>query len=111
MAVVLGAFGAHGLEGVLSEESLQSYRIATRYQLIHSVLLIALGMSPLIRKISISVSVCFTAGIILFSGSIYVLTVFEGLGWLGPVTPIGGGLLIFGWIQLTIWGARQWNGD
>lgn len=98
--VVLGAFGAHGLRGRLGAEALASWQTAVQYHLLHSVALLALALyaSSTGRAIG-APAVLFCAGILLFSGSIYVL-VLGGPRWLGPVTPLGGLCLIAGWLAL-----------
>lgn len=104
LAVVLGAFGAHGLKEVLSDEKMVSYKTGISYQFYHTF---ALLITALLMKISPSKwfrwsSVCFILGILFFSGSIYLLACRELIGltnyrWLGPITPIGGLLFIAGW--------------
>jgi len=100
LAVGLGAFGAHGLRDTVSPEQLASWTTATQYHLLHSVVLLALALFALHSGRSIRLpALLFTAGIVLFSGSIYVL-VLTDLRWLGPVTPLGGLCLIAGWLSL-----------
>ncbi len=101
--VVLGAFGAHGLKNRLSADSLHAWETAVEYQLFHSVALLiscllALqwGDSGLLRWSGGA----FALGMLLFSGSIYILSLTTGLRWLGPVTPVGGLALIVGWALL-----------
>lgn len=101
VGVMLGAFGSHTLEGELEPDRLEAFETAVRYQLLHSLLLVILGVSamdPPLELVGL-----FSAGIILFSGSIYGLVL---LNWsiLGPLTPIGGTLLILGWGWLTLQG-------
>ena len=88
----------------LAPEQLSSWETAVSYHLLHAVLLAALAWSAGGRPIGLPAAL-FTAGILLFSGSIYVL-VLGGPRWLGPVTPIGGLSLIAGWIALA-WVARS----
>jgi len=102
LAVLLGAFGAHGLKGRVPAESIASWNTAVEYHLLHSVVLLALalwagqsGAAPTPQWTMRA----FFAGILLFSGSIYGL-VLGGPRVLGPVTPIGGVLLISGWLSL-----------
>jgi uncharacterized membrane protein YgdD (TMEM256/DUF423 family) len=100
LAVGLGAFGAHGLRGTVSPEQLASWTTATQYHLLHSVVLLALALFALYSGRSIWLpALLLSAGIVLFSGSIYLL-VLTDLRWLGPVTPIGGLCLIAGWLSL-----------
>jgi uncharacterized membrane protein YgdD (TMEM256/DUF423 family) len=107
-SVILGAFGAHGLRSRISPEQLQSFETGVRYQLAHALALLFIGL--LASRSDMNglryATYLFMAGILLFSGSIYLLSTREltGLdGWksfLGPVTPIGGLLLIAGWCAL-----------
>lgn len=100
LAVGLGAFGAHGLRGTVSPEQLASWTTATQYHLLHSVALLALALFGLQSGRSILLpAILLAAGILLFSGSIYLL-VLTDLRWLGPVTPIGGFCMIAGWLSL-----------
>ncbi len=104
IGVVLGAFGAHGLRERLTPEQLSSWETAVTYHLLHAVLLGGLAWNTGTRPLGLT-GALFTAGILLFSGSIYVL-VLGGPRWLGPVTPIGGLALIAGWLSLA-WLARS----
>ena len=106
-AVMLGAFGAHALKAKISPEQLHSFETAVKYQFYHALVLLILGI--LIEKYSSTLLVysswLFIAGILFFSGSIYLLSNKVWLGienwkWLGPVTPFGGLLLIIGWILM-----------
>ena len=107
LAVILGAFGAHLLKTILSSELMESYLTGNRYHLVHTGIILALFgirkyLSPIWFKRAVYL---FISGIILFSGSIYLLSVRETLStpylaYLGPVTPIGGVLLISGWISI-----------
>ncbi len=100
LAVGLGAFGAHGLRDTVSPQQLASWTTATQYHLLHSVVLLSLALFALHSGRSIRLpALLLCAGIVLFSGSIYVL-VLTDLRWLGPVTPIGGLCLIAGWLSL-----------
>jgi uncharacterized membrane protein YgdD (TMEM256/DUF423 family) len=98
--VLLGAFGAHGLEGRVSAEALASWRTAVQYHLAHAVALLSLGLfgSASGRSVALPAAL-FAAGILLFSGSIYAL-VLGGPRWLGPVTPLGGLAFAAGWLSL-----------
>ena len=100
LAVVLGAFGAHGLERIADPSQLDAWSTASEYHLLHSVALLALALygARSERSVRIPASL-FAAGIVLFSGSIYAL-VLTGMSWLGPVTPLGGVCLIAGWLSL-----------
>jgi uncharacterized membrane protein YgdD (TMEM256/DUF423 family) len=98
--VMLGAFGAHALQARLNAAQLASWDTAVKYHLIHSVALLALALFAAQSQRSIQLPAgAFTLGVLLFSGSIYLL-VLTGQRWLGPVTPIGGLCFIVGWISL-----------
>ncbi|KAK3401300.1 DUF423-domain-containing protein, partial [Sordaria brevicollis] len=95
-AVGLGAFGAHGLKKRISDPNkIASWSTAAHYQLVHSAVLLAASHHPV-------ASALFTAGMTMFSGSIYALTLdTERYRFLGPVTPVGGLFLIAGWLALA----------
>ena len=100
--VILGAFGAHLLEKLLSAAQLASFETGLRYQFYHVFFLILLSLVPRIEeKDKNKIALLISIGILLFSGSIYLLNLQDvlglNLGFLGPVTPIGGSLLIFAW--------------
>lgn len=107
-AVMLGAFGAHALKSKLTTEQLQVYETGVRYQMYHVFALIAVAF--LIDKypgksVLNYAGYSFMAGIVLFSGSLYLLSTKQLLGmesakWLGPVTPLGGLFFIMGWALL-----------
>lgn len=100
LAVVAGAFGAHGLRARVAAEQLAAWQTASQYHLLHSVALLALALFAARADTPIRIQgSLFVAGIVLFSGSIYLL-VLTGARWLGPVTPLGGLLLIAGWLSL-----------
>lgn len=108
LAVILGAFGAHGLRNVLSAAQIASFETGVRYQMYHAFLLLFVGtsafISPRMQKL---IYVFILWGIILFSGSIYLLatndmTTFFDFKMIGFITPIGGTLLIIGWIVLIV---------
>lgn len=102
IAVVFGAFATHGLKPLLSDTSFDSFQLAIRYQMYHAFFLFVIGLMPQLQpnqKKRILLVTLF--GVLLFSGSIYllstnVLTTFD-LSFLGPITPIGGLLLILAW--------------
>lgn len=102
VAVALGAFGAHGLRGRLAPALFDVYQTAVQYQFYHSLawLLVAvLGLSAPSARLRFS-GICFGAGILLFSGSLYVLAL-SGIHWLGAVTPLGGVGFLLGWLLLA----------
>lgn len=110
LAVALGAFGAHGLQKVISDEKIiQGFKTAVEYQMWHALALIATGIlaekfdPPLLQW----AMRCFIAGIIFFSGSLYLLSFLKIQGSslvkiAGPITPIGGLLFILGWALLLV---------
>jgi uncharacterized membrane protein YgdD (TMEM256/DUF423 family) len=104
-AVILGAFGAHALKEVLSESQLSSFQTGVRYQFFHglAILILSFNMNYFTERLS-SIIKIMSAGIILFSFSIYLLNIQYLIGfsmsYLGPITPIGGLLLITSWIGL-----------
>ena len=105
-AVIFGAFGAHALKEHLSPEQLASFETGVRYQFYHAFALLILAQLMYKRKnkLILYAGWLFIAGTVLFSGSIYLLALRNIVGfsgsWLGPVTPIGGALLIIGWALL-----------
>lgn len=106
LGVAAGAFGAHGLEGRVSPDRLQTFRTAVTYQMYHALALLAVGWaaqggSALVH----GAGYCFVAGIVVFSGSLYLL-VLTDTSWLGAVTPLGGVFFLAGW-GLFAWGVWQ----
>lgn len=108
-AVALGAFGAHGLKESLSPERLEIFHTGVRYQFYHAFALLFLGLwaksSPNNRMIS-RAGIAFFIGIVLFSGSLYVLSIRDlvswSVSWLGPVTPLGGVSFMVGWLLVLL---------
>lgn len=102
LAVALGAFAAHGLRNVLSAEYLTVFQTGVHYQMVHALALLAVGM--LVQKSparSLRVAAwSFTLGIVLFSGSLYALTL-SGVRSLGMITPLGGVAFLVGWAALA----------
>jgi uncharacterized membrane protein YgdD (TMEM256/DUF423 family) len=101
--VALGAFGAHGLKATLGETGgLENWKTAVLYQLVHAVALLALAArtEPVVGR----VSWWWTLGVVLFSGSLYLLALGAPAKFLWPVTPAGGLALLLGWAVLT-WSA------
>lgn len=103
VGVSLGAFGAHGLRGRLSPEMLAVFETGVRYQLYHALAIIAVAvlMTRLDGRAAVAAAWCFTAGIVVFSGSLYALTL-TGITVLGAITPIGGLAFLAGWILLAV---------
>lgn len=106
-AVILGAFGAHALGDVLTDSSLATFETGVKYQMYHALLLLLVGgLDFLSEKAKKTVFYLWTIGIVLFSGSIYLLatnalTSFD-FTTIALLTPLGGFLLILGWIFLLI---------
>lgn len=103
LSVLLGAFAAHGLKGRLPPELLTAFQTGVQYQMFHTLALLAV-LLLLMRVESgwlLAAAVSFVVGMICFSGSLYMLAI-SGVKWFGPVTPIGGLLLMTGWAALLI---------
>ena len=104
LAVIFGAFGAHALKKILSEDLLKSFETGIKYQMYHAIVLLFVGSS--FSKPNQLMSLAFILGIILFSFSIYGLVLSAAKGkkmkFLGPITPLGGLLLVAGWIMLLL---------
>ncbi len=99
LAVMLGAFGAHGLKGVVTDPHLlEVWDTGARYHLVHAVALLLVAVHP--RRPS-AAGAAFVLGTLLFSGSLYLMTL-TGLRWLGAVTPLGGLSFIAGWTVLAL---------
>jgi uncharacterized membrane protein YgdD (TMEM256/DUF423 family) len=102
LSVALGAFGAHSLKNALDDYGKSIYEKAVLYQMFHTAALFAVGVIQHFGK-ETSFSLAgwgFFAGIILFSGTLYLLAM-TGLKWLGAITPIGGVAFLFGWFWLV----------
>ncbi len=107
LAVIFGAFGAHALKKTLNTDQLKSFETGVKYQMYHALLLIILGITfPFLEISQVIMGWCFILGIFLFSFSIYGLVLSSSKGsklkFLGPVTPLGGLLLVVGWILFTV---------
>ncbi len=104
IAVAAGAFGAHALRARLSPGDLAIFETAVRYQMYHALALLAVAWaSTLVPDVAFVrwAGLCFIAGVLIFSGSLYLL-VLTDTRWLGAITPIGGVALIGGWICLAL---------
>ncbi len=114
LAVGLGAFGAHALEARLSVAQLGTFETGVRYHFYHALALVAVAVA-ITRfpqsSLATTAGWLFVAGIVIFSGSLYALTVTrllgEGANWLGAITPLGGVAFIAGWICLAL---AAWRG-
>ena len=105
VAIVLGAFGAHGLKEVLNESQLATFETGVKYQMYHALFLLFIGNMNLITETTKKTILWLvSAGVLFFSGSSYLLSTatVQGLSvkFLGPVTPLGGMLLIAAWLLL-----------
>ncbi|MBC7744149.1 MAG: DUF423 domain-containing protein [Flavobacterium sp.] len=108
LAVVFGAFGAHSLKSVLSSAELKTWETGVQYQFYHVLALLFLSTFSRFKSRLVNTSYwCFTFGIFLFSGSLYILSAKSILGisqtsFIGPITPIGGLFFITGWASLLL---------
>ena len=107
IAIVLGAFGAHALKEHLTLEKLNTFEVGVRYQVYHGLAFLILGMNADRVQFSLKLPIrLIFAGLLMFSGSIYFLAIQEMLGvslkFLGPITPLGGLLMIMGWILFLV---------
>ena len=106
LAVALGAFGAHGLEETLKAHgTVEIWKTASQYHMTYAVVLLVLGLFDSNEATTRYAWWSFMLGVLIFSGSLYILAV-TGMKWLGAITPIGGLLLLLGW-PLTA--ARGWS--
>jgi uncharacterized membrane protein YgdD (TMEM256/DUF423 family) len=109
LAVALGAFGAHALTNRLSDDMLATFETGVRYQMYHALALLAVAFAAYRwadSNLPTAAGWLFVTGMVLFSGSLYVL-VLSGVRWLGAITPIGGVAFIAGWLCLA---AAAWTG-
>ena len=105
ITIAIGAFGAHGLKELVNAKALNSFETAVRYQMYHVIVLLAIGLTPIIsEKIKKITFLFFIIGILLFSGSIYLLSLDEIIPCntksIAFITPLGGLSFILGWIYL-----------
>jgi len=104
LAIIFGAFGAHALKKILSDDQLKSFETGIKYQMYHAIVLLLLGFN--FQFSTSAMYWCFTLGILLFSFSIYGLVLSDAKGkklkFLGPITPIGGLLFVIGWLLLIL---------
>jgi uncharacterized membrane protein YgdD (TMEM256/DUF423 family) len=108
LAVVFGAFGAHALKGRLDDYAMGVFQTAVQYHFYHSLALLAVGVIALSQPQTAllrSSGWLFIVGMVVFSGSLYLLSV-SGLRWLGAITPLGGLAFIAGWACLA---AASWK--
>ena len=105
-AVMLGAFGAHGLRDRLAPSLLEIYRTGVLYHLVHALVVLAVAFGADRLRRPRLVAGLFTAGIAIFSGTLYLLAITATM-WLGAITPVGGLLLLAGWASLIFEGFRR----
>ena len=99
LALALGAFGAHGLRTILVQNDTTSiWETAVFYHFIHAVMLFVLAER---KTLAVGPWWCFLAGVVIFSGSLYLLAI-TGVHWLGAITPVGGLSFLVGWLWLAI---------
>ena len=101
LAVGLGAFGAHGLKAIANAEQMAWWHTATLYLLVHAVGLLLVGLLIRFNYATQATAWLLQLGVIIFAGSLYAMTLGAPL-WFGAITPIGGVLMIAGWIWLAI---------
>lgn len=103
LGVILGAFGAHGLQDKLSDKMMKVWQTGVEYQFYHTFALLIVGLLAIKFQSGLLASSgwSFVIGILLFSGSLYALSL-SGISKLGAITPIGGLFFIIGWILLVI---------
>jgi uncharacterized membrane protein YgdD (TMEM256/DUF423 family) len=105
LGVSMGAFGAHALKTVLSPDMLEVYKTAVSYQMWHALGLIAIAFMPSGSALVHWAGWLMFAGILLFSGSLYLLTILN-LKWLGMITPIGGVAFLSAWLLIAMYAVK-----
>lgn len=104
LAIIFGAFGAHALKKILSEDQLKSFETGVKYQMYHAIVLLILGFN--FQFSTSAMYWCFSSGVVLFSFSIYGLVLSDAKGkklkFLGPITPLGGLLFVIGWLLILL---------
>ncbi len=112
IAVVAGAFGAHYLKSHLDAKALNAFEVGVRFQMYHALALLAVAwlMSLGSSRLASASAICMLLGIVLFCGSLYGICLLEWK-WLGPVAPLGGTLLMVGWLLLAIAALRRGAGS
>ena len=103
LAVALGAFGAHGLEGAVTAQRLETWRTGASYHLAHALAAVVAGALAGLRQSAAALWAArlFVAGAVVFAGSLYALVLLD-LPILGAVAPVGGALMIAGWAALAV---------
>ncbi|WP_203299964.1 DUF423 domain-containing protein [Marinobacter sediminum] len=108
LAVMAGAFGSHSLRGTLDARGLEVFQTAVTYQMYHAIALVLvalLALTSISRRLLAGAAVLFGAGIVLFSGSLYLL-VLTDLRWIGPLTPLGGLCFMLAWVLIIVAAVR-----
>ena len=101
IAVALGAFGAHGLKAIVSSQQLEWWQTATLYWFIHGLGLLLVGILIRLNYATQTTAWLLQIGVIIFAGSLYAMTL-GAPRWFGAITPIGGVLMIAGWLWLAV---------
>ena len=104
LAVVMGAFGAHALKKVLAPDLVAIYETAVHYHVYHALGLLVIGLLALHLPTTVYLrwsGILMTGGLVLFSGSLYALSL-SGMRWLGAITPIGGMAFLAAWLLLAV---------
>ena len=101
IAVALGAFGAHGLKAIVSSQQLEWWQTATLYWFIHGLGLLLVGILIRLNYMTQTTAWLLQIGVIIFAGSLYAMTL-GAPRWFGAITPIGGVLMIAGWLWLAV---------
>lgn len=109
MAIALGAYGEHGLHAVLTDAEVHAWETAVRYQMVHAVALLVYGLFQFEQSLFLQQRLlqwsarCLLAGVLVFSGSIYVAILTDQAHWM-QYTPYGGGFLMLGWLGFMLAG-------
>lgn len=101
IAVALGAFGAHGLKAMVSTQQLEWWHTATLYLFVHALGLLLVGLLIRLNYATQTTAWLLQIGIVIFAGSLYAMTL-GAPRWFGAITPIGGVLMIGGWLWLAV---------
>ena len=101
IAVALGAFGAHGLKSMVDPQQLEWWHTATLYWFVHALGLLLVGILIRLNYTTQTSAWLLQIGVIIFAGSLYAMTL-EAPRWFGAITPIGGVLMIAGWLWLAV---------
>ena len=101
IAVALGAFGAHGLKNIADEQQLAWWHTGTLYLLVHAIGLLVVGLLIRLNYVTQTTAWLLQIGVIIFAGSLYAMTL-GAPRWFGAITPIGGVLMIAGWVWLAV---------